>query len=192
MLFKKINKDRVGLTALELFNAALTGQEPTAIATKRAVERAGLVLPHTGASSVDNQDFYRRCVTCHGTVWKCTAVYGEDNMARALSLLKNTWPDSKDALGAVPLGALATLIGSQGDKIDDERFIAMVGRKPVLAYLQEAKSTIFTHQYGFSRAVVRQYNKRLARRNHIRTKLNEDDESQDELKDVKEKTRSNP
>lgn len=159
VLFKKINKDRTGVTMPELLNAALTAQEPAALATQRAVEAAGLILPRHVGGQRDTRDSKDNVITCHGTVWKAADSYGEEKLTRALKLIVATWPNNRDALSNLMVGAVCMLVGTQGDILDDSKFVRTCGKKAVMKYLQDAALDIDSKAHGVLRALVTQYNK---------------------------------
>lgn len=155
-IYHSINgKNRAKLTGGELFKAALVAGDPVAVTVNKVVEGAGLRLHLDGGSQGWPE------VGCVGTVYREVRRAGEAVSQRALNLIVATWPSQDLALRDVFISSAIRIVRSQGDKLDDERFVSALSKLPPVKILNDASVSVDNRHAAVYDTFVRIYNKGL-------------------------------
>lgn len=169
-VFKLMNgrEGRKGLNPNQLFKAALTEEDPVALAAERAASASGFLIRREGGV----KDW--PVIGSAGLLYRSTRSYGEAAVARGLSLVARTWPQVNDALHQTILGAVLMIVHNRGDALDEAHFAAQVGAMIPRSILMNVKGIQGGSTYGrVCDELIKRYNRNL--RGKARLRLFRDD-----------------
>lgn len=117
LIFRKINGGRAGLTPQEMFQSALTAQEPAAWRIKECVESCGLRLNLKKGGTTSEI-----AVSCVTTLVACERVYGCEAIKFALEVARDSWPGDKKAFYGQIISGMCGFYKKHEGMIDMDRF----------------------------------------------------------------------
>jgi hypothetical protein len=169
-LYLGYNVFRTAHTKAEEMKAAITANEKTAMIAHEAAIAAGMEI---SKQSGGNYSKPGKVITCHGTFWRLAKKFeSSEIMVRALKLIARTWPMDQKALAGPVIDAVTHLVHDQGDVLDDEHFVTMVGEKAAMVYAQRVQIiTSGGKRQLWYMLIVEQYNKNLRGRKRLDPKI---------------------
>ncbi|WP_048646570.1 DUF6551 family protein [Nitratireductor soli] len=121
--FLAINRDRMAVTSVEQYWAGLTAGDDNAIQISK-------VLQSAGCDVVPAQGHYRPNLTNSiGAVDRCLKRYGDTATRRALLIIRAAWPNEAKALRGVLITALARIIRTNQNTVNDPELAAAIRRE---------------------------------------------------------------
>jgi len=132
--FLAINRDRMAVTSVEQYWAALTAGDDEAIALSK-------VLASAGCDVVPAQGHYRPNLTNSiGALSRSLKRYGAGATRRALLVIRAAWPDDAKALRGTLITALARIIRANEKTISDPDLVAAIKRESFAKLTAHAES----------------------------------------------------
>lgn len=168
-VFTKINNNRVGLTASDLFFAALTAQDPDAWLIKETGEKLGFVLRRGGGSSRHTDpEHAAKCLTCYGTLMQLVQRTGSPegyeergSLLRAvLGVLKECWPTDPLRVKSHIVDGIGIWLVRHKGLADTERLIARLNATEPRKILYTAGQGIGNASNNVADTIERLYKKR--------------------------------
>ncbi|WP_421878396.1 DUF6551 family protein [Pacificispira sp.] len=131
--FVGINKGRVNINPLQIFHAERIAGDETALAIARVLDASGCSIPrnvkHSSAMRAGE-------ILSVSAVASAVKVYGEAKARRALSILREAYPEGGGDLRGPLIAGVVRLIGlaaveakSGGPEIDDARLVAAIAEQ---------------------------------------------------------------
>lgn len=158
-MFTLLQQGRTGIRFRDAFRARITAGEPIAVAIKEAVEGVGCQLDYTSVSRAHN------AVSALAVMEQIYQAGGAAGLRLVLRLLREVWPDDRDALSESMIVGLYILLREQSDTIDYGRLTAQL-RATTPNKIQRAAQAARTQVGGslgphIAIAMAMEYNKRL-------------------------------
>lgn len=169
-LFRLLNgrEGRKSLNQTQLFNAALTAEDPTALAVKRVTDSLGLVVKREGYTTG------WPIVASAGLLYHTAQRQGENVLRETLELIVQTWPQVNDALHHQIIGGTLAIVAHRGDVLDKERFKQVLGNIPPKAIMMNARGMVSGAYGSVADEMILRYNK--GRKGRQRLKLFREEE----------------
>lgn len=131
--FLAINRDRMAVTSVEQYWAALTAGDPRTLAISE-------VLKSAGCDVVPVQGHHRPNLTnAIGAIGRCQQRYGDAATRRALLVIRSAWPREARALRGTIITALARLFRNNRD-LHDENMVAVLRGQSAATLTASAES----------------------------------------------------
>lgn len=156
-LFREYNKQRKGLSAHDLFKAALESKDPMAMDIMHLVEKYDFRLP-LYSCKLDNH------ITATAAVQDIYKRIGSEGFERLLKLLRDTWDGERSSLERNFMNGLGLFIKLHNEEFDDEEFVKKLGKIPPEEILREGRldakySTASKTMTPYAKVIWYNYNK---------------------------------
>ena len=164
-LFREYNRQRKGLSAHDMFKAALEAKDPIAIDIMNLVDKYDFKLPLYSAK-VDNY------ITATAAVQSIYKRIGSSGFERLLKLLRDTWNGERSSLERNFMNGLSLFIKLHSDEFDDEEFIKKLSKVSPESILREGRldakfSTASKTMTPYAKVIWYNYNKGKQEQNKL-------------------------
>lgn len=164
--FVGVNRDRVGITSLAMYHAAIAAGDDQALSIARVVDAAGVTIPKTPRNPLPP-----RSLACIGKLGQLVRRFGEDLTTAGLAALVEAYPDGEDGLRVQLVEATVRILGLHGDRLDRPRLVKTLAAQAPDWWREQAR--IYKDGFGGSvndaavTLIIRNYNRGLGADNRL-------------------------
>lgn len=157
--FKGVNKDRAGVTRVNIFWADVAAGEPAAVAIKQLCDECGVTISRIGTGRQKPLHTVAIAAIDH-----CRKL-DEGSLRRALKALVEAQGEAENAFRAQTIKALTRLFAMNPDKVDEGRLVRVLADMDLDDKIEEARAGAKTFggkvEIVLQMLLTRAYNKNL-------------------------------
>ena len=132
--FKSINKDRIGVSRINIFWADLAAGEPMAQAVKAICDDCGVTISHIGTGRQKP-----KTTVATAALTQCLKL-NEAALRRALAALVAAQGEAENAFRASTIKALTRIYDENADRVDDTRLVRALAEMDLDDKIDEARA----------------------------------------------------
>ena len=151
-VFADINKDRTGVTGINVFWARHTQGDADAVAVVGLAKRAGITISRIGSGCQKPG-----CTIAWRAIWNAQKTIGDDLAVRMLDILNRGQAECENALRSAAIKAMMRIYGLHAPAIDDDHMVTQLLDLDMDTVLATAKGVKAAFGGKIEDAVMKQF-----------------------------------